>query len=76
MTKEKFEISLREYLERRPFQPFVVELRDGRRLMVKQLPVAYSDGGAGFIDPSDGALVDFTHEEVRTFGLWKKEVSA
>ena len=46
MTKEKFELSLRQYLERRPFQPFVVELRNGRRLTVKQLPVAYSDGGA------------------------------
>jgi len=76
MAKDEFESCLRQYLERRPFQPFVVELTDGRRVMVKQLPVAFSDGAAGFIDPTDGALVDFSHDEVQTFGLWKEEVSA
>ena len=76
MAKDEFETCLRQYLERRPFQPFIVELKDGRRVLVKQLPVVYSDGAAGFIDPADGALVDFSHEEVQTFGLWKKEMSA
>jgi hypothetical protein len=76
MAKNEFETCLRQYLERKPFQPFVVELTDGRRLMVKQLPVVYSDGAAGFIDPADGALVDFSHDEVRNFGLGKMEVPA
>jgi hypothetical protein len=76
MSKNEFETFLRRYLEHRPFQPFVVELTDGRRVVVKQPPVAYSDGAASFIEPSTGALVDFSHDEVRSFGLWEQEVPA
>ena len=76
MAKDEFETCLRQYLERRPFQPFVIELTDGRRLVIKQLPVVFSDGAASFIDPADGALVDFSHDQVQTFGLWEQGVPA
>ncbi len=69
MSKDEFHTSLRQFLGRQPFAPFVVELRDGRRLVIKQPPVVFSDGVASFIDPADGALVDFRHGEVQTFGI-------
>src|SRR5689334_5009787 len=69
MTIQDFERCLLQNLHRQPFLPFAVELTDGRRIIVKQLPVVYADGGAGFIDPDDGALVDFVHDEVSSFAL-------
>ena len=76
MSKEEFHARLREFLGRQPFAPFVVELRDGRRLVVKQPPVVFSDGAASFIDPADGALVDFRQEEVQTFGFLEQGAPA
>jgi hypothetical protein len=67
MTKDQFYAQLKEFVHREPFAPFVVELRDGRRIVIKQLPVAFGDEAAGFIDPDDGALVDFYHDEVTSF---------
>lgn len=75
MAKEDFENCLRQYLERRPFRPFVIEFTDGRRLVIKQIPVVFNDGAAGFIDPSD-TLVEFFHDEVQAFALWEEEVPA
>jgi hypothetical protein len=63
---------LREHLHRKPFVPFVVELREGRWLAIKQPPVVFDHGAASFIDPVDGALVEFTHKEVKAFGLQEK----
>ncbi|HYV39488.1 MAG TPA: hypothetical protein VE988_27610 [Gemmataceae bacterium] len=68
MRKYEFESPLRKYLERRPFQPFIVVWADGRQIVVKQPSVAFSDGGAGFIDPNDDALVDFSRDQVLAFG--------
>ena len=73
MTKDEFHARLRQFLQRQPFSPFVVELRDGRRLVVQQPPVVFSDGAASFIDADDGALVDFCHEEVQAFVLLERE---
>lgn len=68
MSKDEFHACLRLLLARQPFVPFDVELRDGRRITVQQLPVVFSDGAASFIDPSDGALVEFWHDEVQVLG--------
>jgi hypothetical protein len=76
MTKEEFHARLLEFLQHQPFAPFVVELRDGRRLIVRQPPVVFSDGAASFIDPEDGALVDFFHDEVQTFGFLEQGAPA
>jgi hypothetical protein len=76
MTKDEFHARLREFLQHQPFAPFVVELRDGRRIVVRQPPVVFSDGAASFIDPDDGALVDFSHEDVQTFGFLEQGAPA
>lgn len=76
MSKEEFHAQLRQYLHREPFAPFVVELSDGRRLVIKRPPVVFCDGAASYIDPEDGALVDFFHDEVQTFGLLEQGAPA
>jgi hypothetical protein len=76
MAKGEFESTLRQYLHHQPFHPFGVLLRDGRRLVIRQLPVVFSDGAASFIDPINGALVDFFHDDVQTFGPLEQEVPA
>ena len=76
MSKNEFEGSLRQYLDRDPFQPFVVKLSDGRRLAIQNPPVVFCDGAASYIDPEDGALVDFFHDQVQTFGPLEQEVPA
>src|SRR5438876_164020 len=52
MTQELLETTLRAMLGRRPFQPFVLEMDDGRRISVDD-PMALSFGGGsvGFIGP-------------------------
>ena len=74
MTKVEFEASLSQFLHREPFLPFVVQLTDGRRLVIHEPPVVFCDGAASYIDPADGALVDFCHDEVQTFGALEQEV--
>jgi hypothetical protein len=75
MTKNEFETSLRQFLHHEPFRAFVVQLTDGRRLVIHQPPVVFCDGAASYIDPVDSALVDFFHDEVQTFGPLEQEVS-
>jgi hypothetical protein len=74
MTKDEFEACLRQFLDREPFRPFVVHLTDGRRLVIQHPPVVFCDGAASYIDPVDGALVDFFHDEVQTLGPLEQEV--
>jgi hypothetical protein len=76
MTKEQFYAQLQQFVHRQPFAPFVVDLRDGRRLEIKQLPVVFGDDGAGYIDPEDGALVDFSNDEVVCFGFLEQGAPA
>ncbi len=64
MTPEQFDETLRSYLKRRPFFPFVVELTDGRRILIEDSHVAFGGGVAGFLSDEDG-LVGFSFDEVR-----------
>jgi hypothetical protein len=75
MNKSEFEASLRQFLDREPFLPFVANLTDGRRLVIHRPPVVFCDGAASYIDPVDSALVDFFHEEVQSFGPLEQEVA-
>jgi hypothetical protein len=68
--------SLRDYLNRDPFKPFVVRMTDGRRLAIPRPPVVFCDGAASFIEPDDGALVEFFHDEVQAFGSLEQGVRA
>lgn len=66
MELQTFEQSLRHYLRRKPFVPFVVALLDGRRITVDQPRVAINGRGAGFLSRAEG-LVDFSCDEVHHF---------
>jgi hypothetical protein len=76
MNKDEFDNRLREFRQRRPFVPFTVELQDGRHLAVKQPQFVFEEGAASFIDPDDGALVEFAHDEVKTMGFLEQESPA
>ena len=66
MTPEQFDEMLRSYVKRRPFFPFVVELTDGRRILIEDRHVGFGGGVAGFIN-EDGALDGFSYDKVREF---------
>jgi hypothetical protein len=54
MTIEQSEKVFRSFLGRRPFQPFVLEMDDGRRIVVDN-PQAFgfAGGAIGFIGPDE-----------------------
>ncbi len=58
---------MRQWLSKEHFVPFVVELDDGRPILISEPSVAFGGGSTGFIDPIDGALVDFTYDHVAGF---------
>jgi hypothetical protein len=64
MSPEAFEEKIIALKHREPFQPFIVELVDGRRIVVDNSGIVVSGGGAGFIS-NDDALVDIDHQDVR-----------
>ncbi|HWY88981.1 MAG TPA: hypothetical protein VNX28_19865 [Gemmataceae bacterium] len=63
MTVEQFEQTLRHLSRQEPFQPFEVEMVDGRVLTVDH-PVVFGGGAASFITPSYD-LVEFACEDVQ-----------
>lgn len=64
MNQQEFEAGLRKHLHREPFEPFVVELLDGRLVEVTQRSLAFG-GGAATYGTATGDLVFFDCEEVR-----------
>jgi hypothetical protein len=74
MTPENFDQTLREFIYRQPFQPFLVELDDGRTLEINRPAVAFGGGTAGFISNTDG-LVGFSWENVRHFKTTIRETA-
>lgn len=69
MAKKEFQNRLRQLPNSDPFFPFVVELRDGGRIVIKKPPLAFDDEGASFIDSTNGALVGFDRNQVKRFTL-------
>jgi hypothetical protein len=64
MNAEQFEDTLRQLLRQEPFQPFVVELVDGRVIEIDYPKVVIGGGGASFLTlPYD--LVEFACEETQ-----------
>jgi undecaprenyl-diphosphatase len=63
MNAEQFEQTLRQFLRREPFQPFVVELIDGRVIPIEDPKVVIGGGAAAFLTPD--ALVEFVCEDVQ-----------
>jgi hypothetical protein len=64
MKTGQFEQTLRHLLRQEPFQPFVVELVDGRVVTVDHTKVVFAGGAASFFTPSYD-LVEFACEEVQ-----------
>jgi hypothetical protein len=64
MSNERFTELLRHFTRHEPFIPFVVEMNDGRRLIIDSPAVAFAEGGAGYLSDEDG-LVDFSADQVR-----------
>ncbi len=62
MKQELFQQTLRSFLQREPFLPFVVELRDGRKIAVDEPTVAFAGAGVYFSPAYD--LHDFKCEDV------------
>lgn len=76
MTKNEFQNGLRQLLKSDPFFPFVVELNDGGRIVIKKPRLAFNDEGASFIDSTDGALVEFEADQVKRFTVLTPETVA
>jgi hypothetical protein len=72
----KFDETLRQLVRQETFVPFYVELRDGQKIWVRQPALAFGGGVASLIDPKDGALVGFSHEQVVGFHRAGQEVES
>jgi hypothetical protein len=66
MNVEQFERALRQYMYRKPFEAFLVELFDGTLIEIDTPNIGFGGGDAGFFNPR-GELVEFSCEEVREF---------
>jgi hypothetical protein len=64
MSTQEFESILRQFLRREPFQPFAVELADGRIIEIDAPKVVFGGGAASFFTPAYD-LVEFACENVR-----------
>ncbi len=54
MTAEMFERTLRSFVRHSPFQPFVMELEEGRQILIDDPEaVAFNGSGAGYIGPEE-----------------------
>jgi len=66
MTAHEFETTLRELLNKDPFQPFIVEYEDGERFEVDGPHVAFA-GGAASAHAADNEIYFFNYKNVRQF---------
>jgi hypothetical protein len=66
MTAKEFDDTLRSFLNRKPFQAFVVEYDNGDRFLVDGPHVAFGNGYAGFLGPNK-ELHRFHHKIVKQF---------
>jgi hypothetical protein len=75
MNADQFEQTLLQFLRRRPFEPFVVELLDGRLIEITSPTVVVGGAAATFISP-DFDHTDFYGKEVRAIRAAVREGSA
>jgi len=66
MDQDRFEDLLRHFKRREPFEPFVVELLDGRVIRIEEGSVAFNAGAAVYLTPGpEMDVVTFECEGVR-----------
>jgi hypothetical protein len=75
MSEQQFDQILCECLRREPFQPFVIELVNGKRYEFHAPRLALDYGVAGFLSESEG-LVTIPCEEVLHISLLVLEPKA
>lgn len=68
MKAEQFEETLLQFLRHKPFEPFIVELLDGRVIEIPAPKVVVGGGGATYVT-DDFDLTPFVCEEVRAIRL-------
>jgi hypothetical protein len=64
MSKDQFDETLRRFLHRRPFIPFVMELLDGNQIEIDHPGVSFAEGSGCFLSSKD-ELIEFYCEKVR-----------
>lgn len=65
MTREGLEKALRPHLDSKPFQPFVLELDDGRKLVVEKREALMFYAGAPTYFYPNGEILFLDAEDVR-----------
>jgi hypothetical protein len=74
MTVEEFDQTMRSFLKRRPFFPFVVELLNGERIVIPFPEVAFGGGAAGFRSDEEG-LIEFSYKKVSSIHVLEYEAA-
>ena len=74
MNEELFQKTLREFLHRDPFLPFVVELTTGGRVVVDEPTVAFAGGAAVYFSPTYD-LLEFRCDHVKDIRLATQETA-
>jgi hypothetical protein len=64
MTAEDFQQHLLQFKHREPFEPFVVEMLDGRMIEIGAPAVMFDENGATYVTP-DFEFVNFRRDHVR-----------
>ena len=68
---------IREALHRRPFQPFILRLTDGRELMVSQLGcLAVMPGRVAFVSPIDDSVAIIPANEIVSVAFFDAQENA
>jgi len=75
MTPQQVEAKVIELIHREPFMPFVVDMTDGRSLVIPHPRLSINGGGAVFFGP-DGGLVDVDFKLVQTIRVGSIEAVA
>ena len=75
MELEVFQETLRSFIRREPFVPFVVELLNGEQIVVAEPTVAFNGGFAGYFSPSYDIL-EFRCEQVQAIRLLSREAAS
>jgi hypothetical protein len=73
IKEEQFRRTLRQFVQREPFLPFVVELTTGKKIVVEEPTVAFGGGVAGYFSPSF-ELINFHCDNVKQIRLATQEV--
>lgn len=74
MSIKELEEQIIQFKHQRPFQPFDVELLDGRVIKVRKPNLCIDHTGAGVLSKDEG-IVDFEFSDVRCLRPLKRKAS-